>query len=232
MNSERLAVIPARAGSKRFPGKNTARLGEKPLILYTVEAVMSSNSFDRIIVSTDDSIVVNIVKSVSGIEIHHRPPHLSTNTVTTIKVLIHILKENCITNGICGIFLPTCPLRTGEHISEAMEQLTKDVDSVVGVAYYAVPPSFSAELIMGSNPPILKFPHNSPLLQGRTRVQLQPTMVYPNGAIYLAWTDRLLVNKSFFKGRVSGYLMDRISSVDIDEEIDLKFAEAVLRVRR
>lgn len=224
-----MAIIPARAGSKRLPGKNTVPLGDKPLILHTIEAVISSGAFDRIIVSTDDPKVINIVKNAGGIEVHHRSPDLSTDSATAVEVLGHILKEKRIIDGICGIFQPTSPFRNGGHIRQAMAQLTKEVDSVVGVTYYYVPPSFSAELLMDNSPPLLKFHEDSPLLRGSTQKQLQPSTVHPNGAIYLAWVDRFLVNNSFFKGCVSGFLMDRISSIDIDEELDLKIAGAILK---
>lgn len=228
MKNSSIALIPARAGSKRFPGKNTAPLKDKPLIIYTIDAVLESGVFEEIVVSTDDPKVVEMVESISGVEVHSRPSHLATDNARNIEVLLDILKEKKLSEGTCGIFQPTSPFRTGRDIVNAMEQLNEEVDSVIGVTDFITSPAFAAEFVESDGMPLLHFPEGSPLISGRTRKQQQAPVVHPNGAIYIAWIDKLLVRGSFFSDRTLGYMMDRISSIDIDEELDLAFASTVL----
>ena len=225
-----IALIPARADSKRFPGKNTALLKGKPLITYTINAVLDSGIFDEVIVSSDDINVLDLALNILGVDIHDRPKYLASDTATTLDVLLFILQEYDINHGICGVFLPTSPFREVKHILESWKMLTEEVDSVISICQYECPPSFSLYLDQWEKG--LQFPDNSPLLRGNTQFQLQPKAYHPNGAIYLSKISSIKINKSFFQGVVAGYLMDKFASIDIDEKIDLEIANAILNSTR
>lgn len=219
------ALIPARKGSKRFPGKNTSILNGKPLIVYTIDAVINSKIFDEIIVSSDDPKVCEITKAYQGITLHRRPDELATDTVTTSQVLMAILQERKIKSGICSIFLPTTPFRTAKHICEAFIKLKPNVNSVISICDFHIPPEFSMRYKDGGE--YLCIPKNSPLRIGKTQSQTQSKSVHPNGAIYIAEIEEFLKTKSFFMDRAIGYLMDRISSIDIDIPEDMLIAKAI-----
>ena len=88
----RLAVIPARGGSKRIPRKNIKMFGGKPMIAWSIEAAMASGCFDRIIVSTDDAEIADVAKA-HGAEVPFvRPPELSDDHTGTIPVVAHAVK--------------------------------------------------------------------------------------------------------------------------------------------
>lgn len=88
----RLAVIPARGGSKRIPRKNIKMFGGKPMIAWSIEAALASGCFDRIIVSTDDAEIADVAKA-HGAEVPFvRPPELSDDHTGTMPVMAHAVK--------------------------------------------------------------------------------------------------------------------------------------------
>ena len=87
-----LGVIPARAGSKGLPGKNTLNLNGKPLISWSIESGLSSSLIDRLVVSTDSIEIANLSK-LYGAEVDMRPDHLSADDSTTISVLNDLINR-------------------------------------------------------------------------------------------------------------------------------------------
>lgn len=123
-----LAIIPARAGSKRLPDKNLQLIGNKPMVQYTIEAAISSIGKSNIIISSNDKRVIKIAK-MHGLKIPFiRPNKLSTSKATTASVIVHTLKwykkyygflpENFI------LLQPSSPLRTADDIKKAIKQFT------------------------------------------------------------------------------------------------------------
>lgn len=108
-----LGVIPARAGSKRIPGKNTKKLDHIPLIEYTIAAAYQSN-LDEVFVSTDIDYYFKRYPPFSK-----RPPELCQDDTPMIAVLQHITKGRPDNDAIC-LLQPTSPLRTSEDIDNAI----------------------------------------------------------------------------------------------------------------
>jgi len=85
----KLAIIPARGGSKRIPRKNIKPFAGKPMIAWSIEAALTSGCFDRIIVSTDDAEIADVARA-HGAEVPFiRPPELSDDHTGTIPVVAH-----------------------------------------------------------------------------------------------------------------------------------------------
>ena len=84
-----IVVIPARAGSKGLPGKNTKRLAGKPLVQYTIEAALELFDEKNILVSTNDDEVINVAQSLGITVPFKRPEYLSTDNPTTQDDLNH-----------------------------------------------------------------------------------------------------------------------------------------------
>lgn len=225
----KLALIPARAGSKRLPGKNLLPLGGKPLIAHTIEAVIESKSFSTIIVSSDDQGVLDVAREYPQTEPLRRPDHLASDTATTAQVLSDVLKLFRVQQGICGIFLPTSPFRNSRHIVNAMKLLKSDIDCVISVTQYSAPIAFRMHF-MNDQSPQLKISADSLLKQGKTRIQEHKLYVYPNGAIYISNVGFFMEKKSFFQGHVAGFLMDMLESLDIDTREDYEYAKALNNV--
>lgn len=217
-----LAIIPARGGSKGIPHKNITPLNGKPLIQYTIEAAQATFAPEDICLSTDDEAIMEVAAS-AGLEVpFRRPAALATDTATTYDVLVHALSYYT-AQGIHydGVVLlqPTSPLRTAQHIEEAIAAFTPDVDMVVSVKETA------------SNPYYVLFEEDAlGYLQPTkpstfTRRQDCPAVWEYNGAVYVINAVSLRNNGSMRFSRIKKYVMDDASSIDIDTPLDLAFAE-------
>lgn len=223
-----LAIIPARGGSKGIPGKNIKELNGKPLIAYTIEEAMKSRYVNRIIVSTDDERIADISKKY-GAEIPFlRPSELSQDDTPTIECVIHMLrllkeKEDYIPDYVC-LLQCTSPLRTFEDIDGTIEKLiTTDMDSAVSVCEVATNPYWTNIFVGDRLEYFLK--------EGKriTRRQELPKIYTLNGAVYVSKCDVLQKEMTFETKYITGYVMNKNNSIDIDDIIDFKFAELLMK---
>ena len=233
---KRLCIIPARGGSKRLPNKNTKILNGKPLIFHTIDAVIDSNIFDRIIFSSDDRNMIQLVSSnypQANIETLKRPRGLAGDKSKVIDTIIHYYYE-IVFDTVSGKnrydqiwqTLPTCPLRSGEDIIKANKLLSENIHSVVSITDVEFPPTLSLDkdskgLISSSDP-------SDPWENGNSRSQDHPTKYRPNGAIYGMWTESFEAIKNFYTEHTKGYYMPRNKSIDIDTQFDFELAEKIL----
>jgi pseudaminic acid cytidylyltransferase len=139
----RLAVIPARGGSKRIPRKNILPFCGKPMIAWSIEAARASGCFDRIIVSTDDPEIAEVART-HGTEVPFvRPPELSDDCAGTIPVIAHAVSWQ-LSNGaapqqVCCLYA-TAPFVRAQDIREGL-RLLQDMgaDYAFSVTRYAYP---------------------------------------------------------------------------------------------
>ena len=225
MNKTFLAIIPARGGSKRLPRKNILDLCGKPLISWSIEAALKSKYISKVVVSSDDEEILNI-SSNFGADIIKRPYELANDTATTFDAIKHTI-NNLEKYDYIVLLQPTSPLRNENQIDEAIELLEeKQADAIVSVCEMDHSPLWSNTLPKDGN--MNNFLRDEVL---NKRSQDLEKYYRVNGAIYICKTDKLLENKSFFlKDNIFAYIMDRKSSIDIDEEIDFLLAERVLKL--
>jgi len=218
-----LAIIPARGGSKRLPRKNILDLNGTPLIAHTIAAGLNSNYIDKVVVSSDDSEILEISKKY-GADTLYRPSELATDRATTFDAIKHTI-ENFEEYDYIVLLQPTSPLRNEHHIDSAIELLEdKNADAIISVCEMDHSPLWSNTLDESLS---MKGFLRDEVLNSRSQ-DLEPYYRL-NGAIYICKTERLLKEKSFFlKDNIFAYVMDRKSSVDIDEEIDFRFAEVMI----
>ena len=128
----KLAVIPARGGSKRIPRKNIRIFHGKPIIAYSINAAIESNFFDKIIVSTDDKEIASIAESFGAEVPYLRPPEISDDYANTIDVINHsinwFLEKKQVYEDICCIY-PCAPFITPEDLRNGYKMIQhKDVN--------------------------------------------------------------------------------------------------------
>lgn len=224
-----LAIIPARGGSKRLPGKNMAQLGGKPLIVHTLEAAIKSECFRKIIFSSDDPALLEIAGNFDSIDPEERPSRLAGDKVKVLELVNEIAVRPGLSSkfDVICLMLPTAPFRRASDIKAGFEMLAPEVDGVVSLTSYEFPPQLSVTIDdqTGLLKPVFD---PSPLITGETRSQDQAPIYRPNGGFYVAWLNAFLKNRNFFKGRVRGYVMSRLASVDIDDKVDLMQAQFLL----
>jgi CMP-N,N'-diacetyllegionaminic acid synthase len=222
-NKTFLAIIPARGGSKRLPRKNVLDLNGKPLIAYSIEAGLDSSYIDKVVVTSDDNEILTISKKYDAVTIN-RPDELASDTATTFDAIKHTV-DNCEKYDYIVLLQPTSPLRNEKHIDEAIELLeSKKSDAVVSVCKMDHSPLWSNTL--NGCLSMKGFLKNEVL---DIRSQDLDKYYRLNGAIYICKTEKLLEEKKFFlKENIFAYVMDRESSIDIDESIDLDMCRLIM----
>lgn len=222
-NKTFLAIIPARGGSKRLPRKNVLDLCGKPLIAWSIEAGLKSQYVDKIVVTSDDDEILEISEKF-GANIIKRPDELASDASTTFDAIKHSI-NNVEKYDYIVLLQPTSPLRNSKNIDEAIELLeSKNADAVVSVCEMDHSPLWSNTLPENGN--MNNFLKDEILNKRSQDIEKYYRL---NGAIYICKTDKLLEEKSFMlKHNIFAYVMNRMNSVDIDEDIDFKVAKTLI----
>ena len=231
-NKKVLAIIPARGGSKGLPGKNIKELCGKPLIAWSIEVARACRNIDRIVVSTDDDQIAEVAKKY-GIELPFmRPAELATDTTSTVDLIFHTIewlkKDQDYEDDYILLLQPTSPLRIAEDIEGVIQTLKdKDAQAVVSVCETDHHPWWSNTLPENGNMKDFLRPE----ILNKRRQDL-PVFYRLNGAIYLAETDYLSEQNSFFGSDTFAYEMPKNRSIDIDSDIDFKLAELLMEKQK
>lgn len=219
-----VAIIPARGGSKRLPGKNILSLAGKPLVVWSIEAALKSKYIDKVIVSSEDDEILKISTEAKA-DIIKRPEELATDTATTFDVIKHVL-DNIKGYEYVVLLQPTSPLRNEKHIDEAIELLIeRKADAVISVCETEHSPLWCNTLPKDRS---MKNFLKDDIINKRSQDLEKYYRV--NGAIYICRIDRLLKEKTFFiKDNIYAYVMIRDESIDIDTHLDFIIAEQLMK---
>lgn len=223
----RIAIIPARSGSKGLKDKNIIDLCGKPLIAYSIEAALETGLFDHVIVSTDSEHYANIAQHY-GAEVMMREEALSNDKATTFMVLEDILKNRLqVSIDYFVLLQPTSPLRTSKHITEAIEKFESKIEHF----------DFLVSMKEAEHAKVLVNPidDDESLKYFDTDFSNYRRQGYkdysPNGAIFIAKPDSYLEQKHFFGAKALSYIMSAEDSVDIDGALDLVVAKEIISYR-
>lgn len=223
---KKIAIIPARSGSKGLKDKNIIDLCGKPMMNYSIEAAIGVACFERVIVSTDSEKYGRIA-TADGAEVIYRGGRLADDTATTFMVIEDLFSKIRMDFDYFVLLQPTSPLRTGKHIQEAVELFESrfsEFDFLVSMK--------EAEHNKHLVNPIDDDQSLKYFDTGFAGYRRQVYKDYsPNGAIFMGKPDAYLQQKHFFGNRAIGYIMNVFDSVDVDTELDYKFAELCLQER-
>ncbi len=218
-----LAIIPARGGSKGLPGKNIKILGDKPLIGWTIEAALGTDIIDRAIVTTDCVEIAKVARECGAEIPFMRPKELGTDESTTADVVFHAIKAIKESFDIIVLLQPTSPYRTAQHIKEAFEVCKADDNySLVSVSEMDKSPCWCFWRNKNQLEPIIEGE-----VKYSRRQDLQKAYVL-NGAIYIVKAKNFMDKQIFLHTNSSSYVMNKESSIDIDDWMDFKFAQLLL----
>lgn len=223
-----LAVIPARAGSKRLPRKNLLPLGGKPLVAWTVEAALGAAGVTGVLVSTDSEEIAAVARAHGADAPFLRPASLATDTASSLDVVRHAVEFASGTLGLpCELTVllqPTSPLRTAADVDAALGLLAdRGADAVVSVCEADHSP-----LWMNTLPPDLSLDGFLREEARNRRSQDLPRHYRLNGAIYACRTEVLLREGTFLPARGAfAYIMPKERSVDVDDAFDLTLARCL-----
>ena len=226
-----VAVIPARGNSKAILHKNITQLGRWPLVAWTIKAALEAEYIDRIIVSTEDSEIAEVVREYN-IEVMARPQNLSEDAIPATQVVKHVLEELKDPAGsyphIVTMLLPTSPFRTAGQIDNSILAVRDSAaKSVIGVCENA--PLISLRYIREMRlEPVVRGEGEGSLNLNGLQSKEQEMIWAVNGAIFTAWSEDFLWEKGFhIKGAVA-LPMDPISSIEINSQGDLELARRVV----
>lgn len=214
-----IAIITARGGSKRLPGKNIRSLNGIPLIEHSINyAKANSQIINHIIVSTDSPEIKAIAKE-TGVEVVDRPNHLSTDSSSSVSALKHVLEN--VSGDFENVILlqPTNPLRPVNLLKDAFDQFVKEgFDSLMTVSRNR------HKLGKIVNNKFVPFNYK----MGQRSQDLEP-LYFENGLLYI--TKSVLIQKEILLGiNNCPFIVDHpFAEVDIDTEEDFEFAEFILK---
>lgn len=233
-----LGIIPARGGSKGVPRKNIIPLCGKPLIAYTIETSAKSSLIDATIVSTDDREIALIAEEYGGDVPFLRPSELAGDNSPDIDFLKHALEwvENHRDwhPEILVILQPTLPFRTVEDVDNVLQfMIDQNCDSVRTLALPTHLSPFKMWFLddteTGKMSPVLKSDFYEELLTDVPRQKLRPAYWQPG--IVIATRPEFVKKGRVFGPDLRGFVIDMKNAYDIDEPVDLEFAEYLMNKR-
>jgi N-acylneuraminate cytidylyltransferase len=224
----RIAVIPARGGSKRIPRKNIKSFYGKPMIAWSIEVANSSGLFERIIVSTDDTEIAEVSKQWGAEVPFTRPPELSNDFAETTEVIAHAaqwaIDQALDLESVCCIYA-TAPFVQVEDIQRGCEALDSgDWDYAFTVTDFAAPifRSFKQTEQGGLE---MFFPEHF-----GARSQDLPAALHDAGQFYWGRPEAWIQGKRIFDNRSKPILIPRWRVQDIDTLEDWDRAEILAPV--
>jgi CMP-N-acetylneuraminic acid synthetase len=222
MDRKSVAIIPARAGSKRCPNKNIALFKGKSMVAHTIEQSLASGIFDSIIVSSDDQEVIDIANQYA-VDIDNRDASLATDNAPLIALIRNIIpKYNLDDNCVVCLLLVTGPLRTIEDITKAYDLFlrTDQTESVVSVTANENPVEMSWRMADGHLEPFL------PTKLITTRKQdFAQSFRYNDAVIFDLAKNFMDPDRNLFGKSPVPYIMPPERSINIDYEFQLKLVQ-------
>ena len=222
-----LAIITARGGSKRIPGKNTREFCGRPLIAYSIEAALQSGVFDEVMVSTDDAHIAEVAAGFGAAVPFMRSERTSGDFATTADVLQEVIAEYAkrditFTYGCC--IYPTAPFITGARLREAFSRFeTSDADTLLPVVRFSYPVQRS--MVIRDGLAELAWPEFA-----STRSQDLEPHYHDAGQFYFFRTQAFLQNGALLTGRIQPMELPEREVQDIDTPEDLAIAEMKYRL--
>ena len=223
------AIIPARGGSKRIPGKNIRNFNGTPMLQMTVEKALGSGIFDSIFVSTEDEITSDIA-SKCGASTIKRANHLSDDYATTIDVIqaatnqLQAMEPGTIDFVTC--IYPVTPFLRVDHLQKGLEILLKNSESYVFAAQDQSSQVGRSFLINEKEEFEMVFPSHE-----KKRTQDLPSIYSDAGLFYMAKPSTWLSRIPLFSSNSKIVKIGKYESIDIDTEEDWEFAEELFTMR-
>lgn len=225
MSLKQIAIIPARGGSKRVPGKNIRLFRGRPMIAHTIEAALKSGLFAHVLVSTDSPEIADIAKN-AGAEV----PFLRTRcaddmTPVSEATLAALLQAESFYNEtyqhVCQL-MANCPLRTTQNILDmwAFHEQNRHEFSLSCFKFGFMNPWWA--LTLQSDGTGKRLFENT-----FVRSQDLPELYCPTGAIWLANAASLKRDRSFYGQNHKFFEIPWENAVDIDNEEDIVFADII-----
>ena len=218
-----LALIPARGGSKRIPGKNSRPFLGKPIIQYSIDAASASEIFTDIWVSTDKDDIAELCRS-EKIHVHDRSAEAASDVATISEVLKEVLHDLNMLQGTLCLIYATAPFVDADMLKKSYREfMTSGADSLLPVVRY----SFPIQRAMKSEEGWLQMiqPENM-----HVRSQDLPASFHDAGLFFWINVEKFLQSGKVFMDKTLAFEVDEMYCQDIDNESDWKAAELKYKI--
>lgn len=231
-----LATICARAGSKGLPDKNTRLFCGNALIAYTITQARLCHAIDDIVISTDSPFISQIAQREGMIVPWLRPSALAQDDTPKIEAIKHALAMYETTPDAEDVDIVVdldvgCPLRLPEDIEGVIDALRRDDDADACVTIYEAERNPYFNMVSFNNVGFVEPAIRSPLFSGLTRRQDAPEVFSTSPAVFAWKRAALAYAPHFYAGNWKAYMIPRERGIDIDTELDLRIAEALMMRR-
>jgi N-acylneuraminate cytidylyltransferase len=232
MVNKRIAVIPARGGSKRIPKKNVIDFMGKPMISWSIEAALDSGLFDSVLVSTDCQDIADIALKYGADVPFLRSEYaddFSTVSQATRSALKQLKKVNGKNYDTVVQLMANCPIRSSANIISQVKQYEESEGdfSLLSAFEYGMFNPWWAHYKNKKN----EFEKILKNYDDKTRSQDLPELICPSGATWISNIKKLNKTGTFYS---QGYKFHKISwleAVDIDDIDDLQLAKAAYMIK-
>ena len=223
-----VALVPARAGSLRVPGKNILPLAGHPLIAYTIAAAHESNVFDAVLVSTDSEEIADVARRYGAEVPGLRPAEMATATSPDIEWVLHLMEGR--SEDVFSILRPTSPFRGAPTIRRAFDRLVELGDRADSIRAVELCRQHPAKMWLldddGPMRPLLPQPEDATPYHS-SQYQSLPRVYIQNSSLEIAWAH-VLEEPSIAGRRVAPFLTEGLEGFSIDYPEDLDRAELAI----
>lgn len=229
--SRRIAIILARGGSKRLPRKNVLPLGGRPMLAWSVSAALDAGCFDRVLVSTDDAGIAAVAREAGAEVPFLRDAAADDQAPSSEATLVALRQAEAHWDeryDTVAQLMANCPLRNARDIRDAMTAFDSGAApaQISAFRFGWMNPWWAARLQADGQPDWL-FPEAR-----SARSQDLPPLYCPSGALWLARRAALMAAGTFYAPGHVLFPMSWMSAMDIDDEDDLRMAEACFHLER
>ena len=222
-----IAIIPARAGSKGLPGKNTALVEGKSLVQLAIESALSIPEITRVVVTSDD-VPVQKIASDLGAEVVVRPAELAQDNSPIESAILHALASlnlDPTSTDVLTVIQPTSPLRDKQLLATSISNFIKNGSqgSVFGVVEVEHHP---AKMLVVNGEFVVPFTKVEDLSAPRQQLQ---RVVRQSGSIYITNLQQFLSLGTLFINPVGWVAVSGAEAIDIDTAQDLALAQETAR---
>ncbi|MCL1852031.1 MAG: pseudaminic acid cytidylyltransferase [Peptococcaceae bacterium] len=218
----KIAIIPARGGSKRIPRKNIREFCGQPIMAYSIQAALKSGLFDTVMVSTDDAEIAEIAQEFGAQVPFKRSAKNSGDLASTAEVLAEVLEQYSLRGQefeqVCCIY-PAAPFVTAEKLTKGMSLLAEQANYVLPVVQYSYNPLRA--VVIRDNYIHMQYPQ----FLGARSQDLEP-IYHDCGQFYCAKTAAFLRDKTLIGEKTVPLIMPESEVQDIDTPEDWKAAES------
>ena len=237
-----IALIPARGGSKRVPGKNVRPLGGHPLLFYTIAAAQESGIFSGIYVSSDDPRICYMADARGATPVP-RPPEFATDTSPDIEWIDHFFMTTKSATDAFAILRPTSPFRSAETIRRAWAEFQEKqpCDSIRAVEkakqspWKMWAPSNELGALIPLSDSLALAGYQRHFMRGEYMIprhsspsQFHPTVYAQNASLEISWTRNVTGKGSISGDIIKPFFTQGYEGFDVNTEDDLILAEALI----